>query len=155
MHDFFVRQRENLIANLVASVIFAGLAAIVTWASSLPPVAVPAWLFIAAGGFLAAWWWFSRTSRKLKPVVNETYGVEQVSADGKHFADCKFIGSEIVFRGAQNFSLKDCEISPLRLKFEGPAGVTLAQLVALNSDAAFRPFVQQALNGSPTNAEKP
>ena len=155
MRDFLERQRENVLANIVASIIFAGIASAVAWLSALPAVPVPAWLFVAVAAFLAARWWFSRPTEKMKPVVNETFGVEQVRVDGKHFADCKFIGSELVFQGRQNFSLKGCEIAPpLRLRFEGPAGVTLAQLVALNSDPTFVPFVQAAITLRQTDVSR-
>lgn len=148
MRDFFTRQRENLFTNIVASGLFTALAALVTWASSLPSVAVPAWLFVAVAAFLTAWWWFTRPNAKLRPVVNESFGVEQVHVDGKHFADCTFKGSELVFRGTQNFSLKGCHFSPLQLKFEGPAGIVLTQLRALNGDPGFSKFVHQAIQSS-------
>ena len=146
MRDFFARQRENLFVNLLASFIFAGLAIVVAWLSALPPVLVPAWMFFGGLAAVAAWWWLSRPRKKLAPIVNEAFGVERVYVDGKHFADCKFIGSELVFQGKEGFSLKGCELVPPRFAFEESAGVVLNQLVVLNQAPEFRPFVERALN---------
>jgi hypothetical protein len=145
MRAFLQRQRENLLANLVASAIFAGLAAVVSWLSSLPPVSVPAWLFVGLLAFAGWWWWSSTRVKKLRPVVDESFGVEQVYIVEKNFIDCKFDGSELIFCGRRGFSLKNCIFVQPRLKFEGPAGVVLYQLVMLRKDPAFRPIADFSL----------
>jgi len=79
MHDYLTRQWENIATNLLASVIFAFATGAIAWLAPLPPIPVPAWLFVFLLAFVCCWWWVGRKPRKLKPVVDQTFGVELFS----------------------------------------------------------------------------
>ena len=142
MREFLLRQRENIVANLIASAIFAALMAFIIWLAQTPPIPVPSWLFVLIIATIASYYWLSIHKGKLHPIVRESFGVERVFVDGKHFIECKFKGTELVFNGRRGFSMERCSLDAPYVTFEGSAAAVLAQLVALHQDQAFRPFIE-------------
>lgn len=146
MREFFAKQRTNIVANLVASAIFAIVMGGIALLASVPPVPVPAWLFVVIAAFLAGWWWFSKPPKKLTPVVNESFGVEQVILDGKHFISCTFKGTELIFNGSTGFSFERCRFVSHHLRFQGAAGTTLTMLAAMYQEQGFKKCIDYTLN---------
>ena len=111
--------------------------------SSIPDVTIPFWLVVliitVPLGIFAA----RAYGKKIKTVANKTYGVEQVKICGKHFANCKFNGTELVFDGTAITSMDYCDLSNQRITFSGGASITVNYFIALYSDPAFRPIVEQ------------
>jgi FtsH-binding integral membrane protein len=146
MHDYLTRQWENIATNLLASVIFAFATGAIAWLAPLPPIPVPAWLFVFLLAFVCCWWWVGRKPRKLKPVVDQTFGVEPIILDGKNFVKCKFNGSELIFSGRTNFSLQDCTISTQYFTFKGDAATVMHQLSIMYKTKEFKQLIDNTLN---------
>ena len=147
MHTFLTLNRDNIIAGVISSVIVSVAAALISALSTLPPIPVPAWVVVATVGFPIGWWVVNQRKKKLIPIVGATFGVEKVVCDGRHFIDCKFDGSELVFHGTNGFSMQNCGGHIAKISFGGSAGLVLGQLVALNQDAFFKKHIEATLQG--------
>jgi hypothetical protein len=145
MNTFFSLNRDNIIAGIISSAIVSVVAGIIAILSNLPPIPVPAWVVIGVIGFPIGWWVFSVRRRKLKPIVGVTFGVEKVICDGRHFIDCNFDGTEIVFNGTNGFSMQNCGGHITRISFNGNAGIVLSQMVVLYKDPFFKKNIEATL----------
>ena len=142
MLDFLSVNRQQIGAGVVSSVIVAILGAAITYLSKLPPVEVPLWVILAVVAFPVGWAVLRRRPKELKPSVGESFGVERVPVDGRHFVRCEFEGSELVFDGRDGFSLENCTfVGPPRFSFGEISSITLQQCVALYHDPALRPVI--------------
>jgi hypothetical protein len=147
MHTFLTLNRDNIIAGIISSVIVSAAALAISALSKLPPVPVPAWLVLAFVVFPIGWWVVNQRRRTFTPIVGVTFGVEKVVCDGRHFIDCKFDGTELVFHGTRNFSMQNCKGHVARISFGGSAGLVLGQLAALNQDPFFKKHLEATLQG--------
>lgn len=83
-------------------------------------------------------------SLKVKPflefevVDGKEFGVQRVVLDGRKFVSCKFVGSELVYRGDSPFGLMSCNLDRTFLTFEGGAGNAVAALAMLSNDPGMR-----------------
>ena len=145
MNTFLALNRDNIISGVVSSAIVAVAAALISYLSTLPPVPVPVWVVLSVVAFPIGWWLVRQRRRKLIPVVRATFGVEKVICDGRHFIDCKFDGTELVFHGTNGFSMQNCSGHITRISFGGSAGLVMSQLVALNQDPFFRKHIEATL----------
>jgi hypothetical protein len=94
-------------------------------------------------GLIAAYFVVQSYSNKTKNIANKNYGVERVIVDGKHFVNCTFNGTELVFTGKRGFSLtKNHFKTQPRISFDGNAALTINELIAMYSDDAFRPIIE-------------
>jgi hypothetical protein len=111
--------------------------------SDVPDVSVPFWLLLILActplGYLAA----RVYGKKIKDISNRSFGVERVSICGKRFINCKFDGTELIYDASAPTSMNYCNLSSMRLSFNGGASETVNYLTALYSDQAFRPIVEQ------------
>ena len=146
MNDYLTRQWENIATNVAASAVFALATAVIAWLAPLPPIPVPAWLFVFMLAFISCWWWVGRRPRRLKPVADKTFGVEPVVLDGKNFVKCKFNGSELIFTGRTNFSLQDCIISTPYFTFKGDSATVMHQLSIMYKTKEFKQLIDNSLN---------
>jgi hypothetical protein len=145
MNNFIAVNRDNIIAGVISSAIVSIAAVLIAALSKLPPIPVPAWVVLGVVGFPIGWWVISVRGQKLKPVVGATFGVEKVICDGRHFIDCKFNGTELVFLGTNGFSMQNCGGQVTRISFSGNAGLVLAQMVALYQDPFFKKNIEATL----------
>lgn len=112
---------------------------------------VPVWLivmitFILVGAiaFLFRGHPFQAT-KEFDTIEGKTFGVQSVELDGKNFVNCKFDGSELVFRGRNGFNLQHNHfLTPPRLSFQDYAGQTLAVMKALYKEPVFKLYIQRA-----------
>lgn len=147
MNTFFSLNRDNIIAGIISSAIVSVVAGFIAILSKLPPIPVPAWVILGVVGFPIGWWVISVRRKKLKPIVGATFGIEKVVCDGRHFIDCNFNGTEIVFNGTNGFSMQNCGGHIARISFNGNAGIVLSQMITLYNDPFFRKNIEATLQG--------
>jgi hypothetical protein len=155
MSTFLTLNRDNIIAGAISSAIVAVLASLVTYLSKLPPVLVPLWLVLGTIGFPIGWMVLVSRKKKLKPIVGAKFGIEKVVCDGRHFIDCSFDGTEIVFLGTNAFSMQGCNGHIARISFDSNAALVLAQLTALRSDSFFKMHIDAALQPGKASSVQP
>ena len=128
---------------MVCAFLPAILSKFISITSSVPDVSIPFWLLLilvcAPLGYLAA----RIYGKKIKDVSNRSFGVERVNICGKHFVNCKFDGTELIYDASAPTSMSHCNLSSMRISFTGSAAETVNYLTALYSDPAFRPIVDQ------------
>ena len=145
MNTFLALNRDNIIAGIISSAIVTLAAVLISALSTLPPIPVPTWVVVAVVGFPIGWWVVNQRRKKLTPIVGATFGVEKVVCDGRHFIDCKFDGTELVFHGTNGFSMQNCGGHVARISFGGSAGLVMSQLVAFNQDLFFKKIIETTL----------
>ena len=141
MGDFLTKHRESLVVGTLASIAAAGITGLISILSALPPVEVPTWVLGAAAAFPAVWLYLRRPGREHTVIVGKKYGIERVYVTGRHFVNCEFRGSELVFDGKRGFSLQGCGFSSPHFTAEGPAANTLSVLAAMYREPGFRRYI--------------
>lgn len=113
---------------------------------------VPVWLILLITLILVGAIAFSfrgkpfPVTKKFETVEGKTFGVQQIELDGKNFVNCKFDGSELIFRGKNGFNLQHNHfLIPPRISFHDHAGQTLAVIKTLYKDPVFKPYIQISL----------
>lgn len=90
---------------------------------------------------------FIKKTKGLETVEGQYFGIQQVYLDGKRFVNCKFDGSELIFKGEQGFSLeKNKFLSPPRFTFSHYAAETLTVIKALNKSPEFKEVIKITLD---------
>lgn len=139
----FSEHKMEWLIGIVCAFLPAILSKFIFFTSSVPDVSVPFWLLIilacAPLGYLAA----GIYGRKVKDISNRFFGVERVNICGKHFVNCEFDGTELIYDANAPTSMSHCKLSSIRISFTGSASDTVGYLTALYSDPAFRPIVEQ------------
>jgi hypothetical protein len=81
--------------------------------------------------------------KPLRIIKGESFGVQRIFIDGKRFVNCKFRGTELVFKGEADVGLEGCSFfENHRLTFGGPAQNTLNMLKSLYAVPEFRPRIE-------------
>lgn len=139
----FSEHKMEWLIGIVCAFLPAILSKFIFFTSSVPDVSVPFWLLIilacAPFGYLAA----GIYGRKVKDISNRSFGVERVNICGKHFVNCEFDGTELIYDASAPTSMSHCKLSSMRISFTGSASDTVGYLTALYSDPAFRPIVEK------------
>ena len=81
--------------------------------------------------------------KRLRTIKGESFGVQRILVDGKHFVNCKFRKTELVFRGEASSSLEGCIYENIVFTFGGPAAATMNTLKNLYSVPNFRPNIEK------------
>lgn len=86
---------------------------------------------------------------ELTTVEGKEFGVQQIEMDGKRFVNCRFDGSELVFRGKNGFGLEHNTFdNPPRISFQDHAAITLSVMKALNDDPNFSRYIQETFRAN-------
>jgi len=143
--EIFTEHKTEWIIGIACTFLPAIIGEIIKRTSNIPNITIPFWLFCLLVSLIPAYFAVTSYSAKTKDIANKTFGVERVIIDGKHFANCKFVGTELVFLGKKPFSLSGNEFTRFTLKFEGDSALTTRALIALYADEGFRPIIDAAL----------
>lgn len=81
-------------------------------------------------------------TRKLRTIKGESFGVQRVIMDGKHFVNCKFRKTELVFRGEASSGIENCTLIQPTLTFDGPAAATGKILTSLYKVPELQPLIE-------------
>ena len=139
----FSEHKMEWFIGVVCAFLPAILSNFISITSAVSDVSIPFWLLLiltcAPLGYLSA----RIYGGKIKDISNRSYGVERVSICGKHFVNCKFDGTELIYDASAPTSMSHCNLSSMRISFTGSAADTVGYLTALYSDPAFRPIVEQ------------
>lgn len=145
--EIFTEHKVEWVIGIVCTFLPVILGALVKRTSKIPDITIPFWLFCLFIGLIAAYSVIHVYSAKTKDVANKSYGVERVVIDGKHFVNCTFDGTELIFAGKRGFSLTRNHFkTPPRISFIGHAANTINQLIHMYSDESFRPIVEATFN---------
>lgn len=144
--EFLKNNQKEIIIGIVSGLIVGLIMWLISKAQSLPSIEIPFWVVVAVITIPVASLIASIKPKKLKKIANDEFGVERVFMDGKHFTDCKFDGSELIFKGNLATSLGHCQLTRTRVKFEGAAALTMELLTAFYSDPGLRFIAESALN---------
>lgn len=144
--DFLINNQKEIIIGIISGLIVGLIMWLISKSQSLPTVELPFWVIVTVITIPLVSLIFSLKPKKLKKIANESFGVERVYIDGKHFTDCKFDGSELVFKGNSPTSMGHCKLTRTRIKFEGSAAVTMQLLSAFYSDPGMRVIAESAFN---------
>ncbi len=114
-------------------------------------VEIPIWLLLLAAlltpllvGFYRSVN-FGTTGKELIPVEGKQFGVERLVLDGKSFERCEFHGTEVIFEGANGFSLVRCNFHAPRIVFAKYAATTIGVLTTMYQDQAFRSLIDRTI----------
>ena len=80
--------------------------------------------------------------KKLRTIEGESFGVQRVIVDGKHFVNCTFRKSELLFRGEASSTMENCILIKPNLTFDGPAATTIRILRSLYKVPQLQPFIE-------------
>lgn len=142
----FIEHKIEWLIGVICTFLPAILSQLVSLTEDIPDVKIPFWLlciFISIPlGYLAA----KQYNKKIKNIANKSFFVQREHVDGKHYANCTFDGTELVFMGISNFSLSgNTFITQPRISLDGYASTTINQLIIMYSDQTFRPIVDATL----------
>jgi hypothetical protein len=141
--EIFMEHKVEWVIGIVCTFLPVILGELIKRTSKIPDITIPFWLLCLFIGLIAAYSVIHVYSNKTKDVANKSYGVERVVIDGKHFVNCTFDGTELVFTGKRGFSLSGnhFKTNP-RISFDGNAALTISELIAMYSDDVFRPIIE-------------
>ena len=80
--------------------------------------------------------------KRLQIIKGESFGVQRIFVDGKHFVNCKFRKTELVFRGESSSRIENCSFINPGFTFDGPAAATINTLKALYAVPELRPLIE-------------
>ena len=80
--------------------------------------------------------------KKLRTIKGESFGVQRIIVDGKHFVNCEFRKTELVFRGEAGVNLEGCSFINVGFTFDGPAQNTVKILMSLYAVPQLRPLIE-------------
>jgi hypothetical protein len=125
-------------------------------------IKLPIWLVVCLGiGLLFVIFWRKdkeiqkSENMPLKLIQGKRFGVQQVVLDGKHFDQCTFVGTELIFEGIASFGLSHCVLENPRISFNRYAATTISALPELYSDPAFHDVVEKLLQDIRTQTLHP
>ncbi len=108
---------------------------------TLPVYAYIIILFVVA---LAIIFWPAIKNRPkgLQTIKGESFGVQRIFVDGKHFVNCNFRNTELAYRGEGSCRINNCSFENIRFAFDGPAAATMNTLKGLYAAPEFRPLIE-------------
>ena len=80
-------------------------------------------------------------SKELQIIKGESFGTQRIFVEGKHFVNCTFTRTELVYRGEASSRFEHCGFERHQFVFEGPAATTLQTLTNMYTQPIFRPFL--------------
>lgn len=89
---------------------------------------------------------------KLEEIRGKDFGNESVVIDGKHFINCYFNNTELVYEGKAEFALTNNRINNLKIGFDKSSYLTLKTLSSFYADPAFRSAVETVFQGIRDNS---
>jgi len=107
------------------------------------------YLILILVGLFAAMLWpaVEKRPKRLRTIEGEEFGVQRVIVDGKHFRNCRFRNTELVFRGEASCGIENCRIETQHLTFDGPAATTAKILMSLYKVPQLRPLIDNTFEG--------
>ena len=84
-------------------------------------------------------------SKPLQIIKGESFGVQRIFVDGKHFVNCKFRKTELVYKGEGKCRMENCSFVNPGFTFGGPAASTIQSLTGLYTVPALRPLIENTL----------
>jgi hypothetical protein len=144
--EIFTNYKVEWIIGISCTLLPGLFGFIIKKTANIPNITVPFWLFCVLVASIPTFFAVKHYSDKIKNIANTSFGVERVILDGKHFANCIFNGSELVFKGEKPFSFSKNELSRVRIKFESNAALTTEALSAMYADNGFRPIIEATLD---------
>ena len=123
--------KSEWIIGLTCALIPSVLGFIVKSTFNIPDIMVPFWLVCILVAIIPVYYIPRYFSKKTKVIANKYFGVARVIIDGKHFTNCTFDGSELVFLGKLPFSFSKNNLTGIRMKFEGSSALTAESLAAM------------------------
>lgn len=140
--EIFTEHKVEWIIGIACAFLPAVIGVIIKKTAKIPDITIPFWLFCLIIGLIPTYFAVKAYSNKTKDIANKSYGVDRVVVDGKHFVNCTFDGTELVFKGEKGFSLTSNHFkTPPRISFDGNASLTVGELIAMYGDEGFRPIV--------------
>jgi len=143
--ELFTDHKTEWIIGIACTFLPAIIGEIIKRTSNIPNITIPFWLFCLLVALIPTYFAVTSYSNKIKDIANKTYGVERVVVDGKHFVNCKFDGTELVFTGKKPMGFSKNTMTNIRIKFEGNAALTTDALIAMYGDDGFRPIIEATL----------
>lgn len=80
--------------------------------------------------------------KRLQTIKGESFGVQRILVDGKHFVNCTFRNTELAYRGEGVCRINNCIFENIRIAFDGPAAATMNTLMGLYAAPEFRPLIE-------------
>jgi len=80
--------------------------------------------------------------KRLTTIQGEEFGVQRIVVDGKHFRNCQFHGTELVFRGETPSEIENCTFDSVALTFDGPAATTAHILTSMYKAPQLRALIE-------------
>jgi hypothetical protein len=145
--DVFTEHKTEWIIGISCTFLPAIIGEIIKRTSSIPNITIPFWLFCLLVALIPTYFAVKSYSARTKDIANKSFGVERVVVDGKHFTNCKFNGTELVFTGARGFSMSHSSGTGARFRFEGPAANTIYELGLLYKDVGTRFYAENVIAG--------
>jgi len=141
--ELFTEHKTEWIIGIACTFLPAIIGEIIKRTSNIPNITIPFWLFCLLVALIPAYFAVTSYSAKTKDIANKKYGVERVVVDGKHFVNCTFDGTELVFKGGKGFSLSGNHFKTYpRISFDGNAALTIGEMIAMYGDEGFRPIIE-------------
>jgi hypothetical protein len=145
--DIFTKHKIEWLIGITCAFLPGILGWFINKTSNIPDIVIPFWLLCILFSIPLAWLVVKIYQQKEKSVPNKSFGVEREFIDGKHYTNCKFDGTELIFKGEKNFRLSHNKFkSPPRITFSGYASNTINQMIAMYSDPSFRPIIEQTFD---------
>jgi hypothetical protein len=117
-------------------------------------ISMPTWLIVvvlvvlpfAIAVFMARRRPDSLSTAPKERITNQTFGMDAVVIDGKHFTGCTFNGTDLILEGIAPFGFEYCTFNDPRFRVTKHAELTLGALIAMYKNEPFRPFVEGTFN---------
>jgi hypothetical protein len=140
---------NQIIIGVISGLVAAGIAYLISRLSRFRSVRVPIWVVAIFVALLIFYVYseYQRRSLELTTVFGKEFGVERITIDGKHFVQCKFNGTELIFLGEKPFGMTNNTVISQEFKFEGKASFTLHALKALYNDPGTRAIAELYIQG--------
>ena len=78
----------------------------------------------------------------LQTIKGESFGVQRIFVDGKHFVNCKFRKTELVYKGEGGCRMDNCSFINPGFTFDGPAAATISTLKSMYAAPELRPLIE-------------
>jgi len=140
--EIFTDHKVEWIIGLPCAFVPGLLGYLIKKTVNIPNITIPFWLLCVLIALIPTYFAVKSYSSKTIDIANKSYGVERVIIDGKHFSNCTFDGTELVFTGKRTFGLSHNKFTAIRFKVEGDAALALNAMIAMYADEAFRPFIE-------------
>ena len=78
----------------------------------------------------------------LQTIKGESFGVQRIFIDGKHFVNCKFRKTELVYKGEGDSLIENCIFINPGFTFGGSAAATISTLKSMYAAPELRPLIE-------------